>query len=91
MRLERLREELADARELRIGNRADARAADDLALERARAAAQRLRCVEDLFGGGQELAAGGREHHAARHALEQATPSSSSSALICALTAGWLM
>ena len=54
-----------------IGHRAHAHAADHLALDRARAAAQRLRGIEDLLGGGQELAARGRQHHAARDALEQ--------------------
>ena len=72
MRLQRVRQEVADPRELGVGDGADAHPSDHLALERAGAAAQRLRGVDHLFGGGQEPAAGGREHHAAGDALEQA-------------------
>ena len=66
-----MREELADADELGIRYGAHAYAADDLALDRAGAAAQRLRGVDHLLGRGKQLAAGGREHHAAGNAFEQ--------------------
>ena len=63
---------LADARELGIGHRADA-ARGRRPRPGWRCARLRSACaaVEHLFRGGQELAARGGQHHAARHALEQ--------------------
>ncbi len=66
-----MRQEIADPHELRVRDRADARAADDFAADRARMAAQRLRAGDDALGVGQELAPGRRQHHAARRPLEQ--------------------
>ena len=49
MFFEGMREKLADAHEFRIRHGADAGASDDLALDRAGAAAQRLRRGHDLL------------------------------------------
>jgi hypothetical protein len=84
MRLVRRADELADADERRIAQRADAGLADDLALHRARVVLQRLRRGEHVLGAGQQAFARGVSTMPLGVRSNSVNSSSSSSAFSCA-------